>query len=97
MYILDELVLLPCPSVSNASTKGALQYYVLPRPARIKWFGWDIEGLLNYFVAWNENDPVVLWLASGLLDNISVLQPSPCTPRAINILFSLMQAKYIKE
>lgn len=95
--ILNEPVILPCPSASNAGTKVALQYYVLPRPARIKWFGWDIEGLLNYFVACKENDPVVLWLASGLLDNISVLQPSPCTPRAINILFSLMQAKYIKE
>lgn len=90
MYILDYPVLSPCPS-------GVLQYCVLPRPVHIKGFGWNIEGMLNYFVACKENDPVVLWLRSGLLDNISVLQPSPCTPRAKNILFSLMQAKFIKE
>lgn len=68
---------------------------MLPRPACIKGVGWNIEGLVNYFVASKENDPVVLWLPSGLLDNISVLQPSPYAPRAINMLFSLSRRQNI--
>lgn len=50
---------------------------------------------MNYFVARKQNDPVVLWLPSGLLANISVLQPSPFTPQAINILFSLSRRQNI--